>query len=158
MTLQIECERQKSAYKLKIINEAKENIKNSYNKLTIKADEMKITIKKLERETQVVNSAIECVRQESAHNQWKIKCSYGKLKTEVHERRIIIGNLENEAQEVNNVMHTHLTDEVSTRASEISNNALYRQLQDMKAKQITDQKIITESRPCAHWKMKKLNV
>ena len=38
-------------------------------------------------------------------------------------------------------MHTHLTNEVSARASEISNNALYLQLQDMKAKQITDQKI-----------------
>ena len=39
-------------------------------------------------------------------------------------------------------MHTHLTDEVSARALEISNNALYLQLQDMKANQITDQKII----------------
>ena len=58
MTLQIECESQESAYKLKIVNEAKENIKNSYNKLTIKADEMKIIFKKLERETQEVNSAI----------------------------------------------------------------------------------------------------
>ena len=39
-------------------------------------------------------------------------------------------------------MHTHLTDEVSERASEISNDALYLQLQDIKAKQIIDQKII----------------
>ena len=99
MKLQIECESQESAYKLKIVNEAKENIKNSYNKLTIKADEMKIIIKKLERETQEVNSAIECERQESAHKlkllnetKEKIKCSYGKLKTEAHEMRIIIGN------------------------------------------------------------------
>ena len=37
----------------------------------IEADEMKITIKKLERETQEVNSVIECERQESAHNQRK---------------------------------------------------------------------------------------
>ena len=33
----------------------------------IEADEMKITIKKLERETQEVNSAIEFERQKSAH-------------------------------------------------------------------------------------------
>ena len=39
-------------------------------------------------------------------------------------------------------MYTHITDEVLARASEISNNALYLQLKDMKAKQITDQKII----------------
>merc|ERR1712238_241218 len=149
MKLQIECESQESAYKLKIVNEGKESINDSYNKLTIEADEMKITIKKLETETQEVNIVIECERQESAHKlkllnetKEKIKCSYGKLKTEAHEMRIIIGKLENEAQEVNNVMHTHLTDEVSARASEISNNALYLQLQDMKAKQITDQKII----------------
>ena len=100
MTLQIECESQESAYKLKIVNEAKENIKNSYNKLTIKADEMKIIFKKLERETQEVNSAIECERQKSAHklkllNKTKetIKCSYGKLKTETHKMRIIIGKI-----------------------------------------------------------------
>ena len=58
MTLQIECGSQESAYKLKIVNEAKENIKNSHNKLTIEADKMKITIKKLKRETQEVKSAI----------------------------------------------------------------------------------------------------
>ena len=51
MTLQIECESQESAYKLKIVNEAKENINDSYNKLTIEADEIKFTIKELERET-----------------------------------------------------------------------------------------------------------
>ena len=39
-------------------------------------------------------------------------------------------------------MYTHITDEVLARASKISNNALYLQLKDMKAKQITDQKII----------------
>ena len=54
----------------------------------------------------------------------------------------LLSKLENESQEVNNVIHTHLSDEMSARASEISNNALYLQLQDMKAKQITDQKII----------------
>ena len=39
-------------------------------------------------------------------------------------------------------MYTHLTDEGLAKISEILNNALYLQLQDMKAKQITDQKII----------------
>merc|ERR1712238_618014 len=104
MKLQIECESQESAYKLKIVNEGKESINDSYNKLTIEADEMKITIKKLETETQEVNIVIECERQESAHKlkllnetKEKIKCSYGKLKTEAHEMRIIIGKLENEA-------------------------------------------------------------
>ena len=60
---------------------------------------MKIAIKKLERETQVLNSTIECERQESAHKlkllnetKEKIKYSYGKLKTEAHEMGIIIGN------------------------------------------------------------------
>ena len=71
MKLQIECESKESSYKLKIVNEAKENINDSYNKLTIEGDEIKFTIKKLERETQVVNSAIECELQESAHNQRK---------------------------------------------------------------------------------------
>ena len=99
MKLQIECESQESAYKLIIVNEATENINDSYNKLTIEADEVNITIKKLEKETQKVNSVIECERHESAHKlkllnetKEKIKCSYSKLKTEAHEMRIIIKN------------------------------------------------------------------
>ena len=100
MKLQIECESQESACKLRIVNEATENINDSYSKVMIEADNLKITNKKLEKETQKLNSAIECERQKSAHKlkllnetKEKIKCSYGKLKTETHKMRIIIGKI-----------------------------------------------------------------
>ena len=56
-------------------------------------------------------------------------------KAEANEMRLIIGQLENELKEANDMLQSHLTDEVTTRATEMATNALRDQLRESRGKQ-----------------------
>lgn len=56
-------------------------------------------------------------------------------KSEANEMRLIIGQLENELKEANDMLQSHLTDEVTARATEMATNALRAQLKESREKQ-----------------------
>ena len=55
-------------------------------------------------------------------------------RAEANEMRLIIGQLENELKEANDMLQSHLTDEVSARATEMATNALRAQLKESREK------------------------
>ncbi len=59
-------------------------------------------------------------------------------KSEANEMRLIIGQLENELKEANDMLQSHLTDEVTTRATEMATNALRAQLKESREKQSSE--------------------
>lgn len=56
-------------------------------------------------------------------------------RAEANEMRLIIGQLESELKEANDMLQSHLTDEVSARATEMATNALRTQLKESREKQ-----------------------
>jgi len=70
------------------------------------------------------------------------KCSMNRMiedhKTEAHEMNNIIVELEGELQETNEVLQSHLTDEVTLRATEMATKALRVQLNDLREKHMSE--------------------
>ncbi len=80
-------------------------------------------------------------------------------KGEANEMRLIIGQLEIELKEANDMLQSHLTDEVTSRATEMATNALRAQLKESREKQSHEHEALLnekEARQLAEKEVQKL--
>lgn len=92
----------------------------------------KINVHRLhEEERKEAQSRIEQLQEEKQY----LEESNEIDRAEAHEMRLIICQLENELKEANDALQSHLTDEVTARATEMASNALRDQLKESREKQ-----------------------
>ena len=124
---------------------ARQELENSFNELKALLDKTKgeldqsradraELVQKYQSETEELAEKMSSAEDEKARLQEAIYTSEG----EINELKMIIGQLEAELQEANDALHSHITDEVTVRATEKAAAALRSQIKDMRDKQVFD--------------------
>jgi DNA repair exonuclease SbcCD ATPase subunit len=88
-----------------------------------------------------------------------LRKNHDESQLEVLELKVIIGQLEDELKQANNALRSHLTDEVSMRATAMATEALKTQLTDLRKQVVTDRNALrleTECRMLAELEVEKL--